>query len=976
MVDFNNIETINLGLDSITVAKTVVCDIENILSYVTKNNLNIILQNIRSINCNINNFITLILRSKIDWDVMVLTECWLPSSKFIPEIDGFNFISTLVNRTQNEGVVIYFNKYLDVSFEEPQTSDANCLLLKLSSETCILGIYRSPSKVDTTNFTNSIDLLLSKLNSYRNVILCGDININIAEDTEDRRSNDYLNVLASHGLLPGHVLPTRGPTCLDHMMLRTRLDATCFIVQSSITDHECVALSIVQHTKLNYLNKPTTRIDYDALDIAILNIDFKLIHNCSDVDMATDLLINLLVSAIKDNSKLVEIPKRKIIHKPWITKGLLRCMRNRDNLHKKIKKDPENEVLKTTFRRYRNFCNALLKKAKRNFEKKEIENVRDNKKKLWEVIRNISGQKRPIDHSSSLLIPGKQDMCINEVNHYFSEIGRKLAEDQVNTDQNSEPCSEPDSHIHSLVLLPTDELEVFNLIMGLKSKCAVGQDQISGHLIKRYAHLLSSPITHICNLSFSHGNFPNAFKVALIKPIYKGGERDRVENFRPISILPTLSKILERLMNKRLTFYLESNNLLSPSQFGFRSQKSTNDAVQELTNAVITNLDKRRKCLVVFLDLAKAFDTVSIPILLRKLETSGIRGLPLKLFSDYLTGRKQRVKIGHLISNEQPVSYGVPQGSILGPSLFLIYINSLCNMKLENGRIITFADDTALLFEGNSWVDTFKNAQNGVTRVCTWLKSNVLTLNTAKTNYIAFALRSNLLPPASLSITAHNCSSSTASCTCNALQRTDNTKYLGIYIDQTLTFKRHIGTLVARTRKLIYVFRELKHVADRNTIKTVYMALCESIIGYCITSWGGAAKTHLIEIERAQRAVLKVGAGFRFQFPTTQLFREWDVLSVRQYFLLQIILYKHSHLTYDRLLVKDKRRKGSVCPALNFRTSLSHNFVCFLGPYIYNKANTMLSIYPLPRAKCKAVVVNWLKTLTYQETENLLSTQS
>lgn len=358
-----------------------------------------------------------------------------------------------------------------------------------------------------------------------------------------------------------------------------------------------------------------------------------------------------------------------------------------------------------------------------------------------------------------------------------------------------------------------------------------------------------------------------------------------------------------------------------------------------------------------------------------KLELSGVRGIPLKLFSDYLTNRTQRVKIGEIVSTEEPVTYGVPQGSILGPSLFLIYINGLCNLSLDKGKVFTFADDSALLFNGDSWNDVFELAQKGVNRVCSWLKVNALTLNATKTTYMVFAQRSTFLPPTSLEIKIHKCNWTTVTnvdCTCAPLLRTDTTKYLGVIIDRTLSFKNHISALVKRLRKLMYIFKTLRNVANRNVIKMVYLALCQPIFGYCITAWGGSGKTQLLELERAQRAVLKVGAGLPFRFPTTDLYTTWDVLTVRQYFLLQTVLLKHSQINYDQEIVKDRRRKGKVCSSLNFRTKQPNRFFIFLGSYIYNLVNAKLSIYSLPRAKCKTAVTNWLKSLTYTESENLL----
>lgn len=240
------------------------------------------------------------------------------------------------------------------------------------------------------------------------------------------------------------------------------------------------------------------------------------------------------------------------------------------------------------------------------------------------------------------------------------------------------------------------------------------------------------------------------------------------------------------------------------------------------------------------------------------------------------------------------------------------------------------------------------------------------------TKYIAFAHRSNLLPAPSYTITAHSCTSGSSSCTCSILSRTESLKYLGVTIDQSLSFNHHIAILVTRLRKLIFIFKTLKHISDRRLIKLVYFALCQSIIDYCITSWGGAAKSHLILLERAQRAILKVSLGLPYRFPTTDLYRQWNVLSVRQSFLLQITLKQHSHLSYDPEKLKGKRRKGTVCRSTGYHTSLSHHFYCFLGPYIYNSLNKILQIYPVSKYRCKLLVSNYLKTMNYEQTENML----
>lgn len=971
-----NIQTLNSELDLVQVATHVVCDIDSARDHIVDSNLslNIISQNIRSISCNMNNFLTLLDRSQICWDVIVLSECWLISAKNIPPLDNYCYATTSRHNTQNEGVVIYYKKNLCATYEEPEFTDANCLLLKINNDTCIISVYRPPSQQNINGFITSLDLLLSNLNSYKNIVLCGDVNIDICPNTSDLRSHEYLNLLATHSILPGHTIPTHGRTCLDHAMIKTKLNAICIVFETSITDHESVAVSI---RKMNHIYVPLVkklRIDFEGMDRTLLNSKFDHILNCKDANAAAKLLTDLLSSAIRDNSKSIKTPNRKRISKPWITSGLLRCMRHRDNLHRKLKKNPRNDELKLIYKRYRNYCNFMLKKAKRNYDRQEIENSKDNPKRVWEVIKTIYGSNRQIDHSPNLLLSDNRKQSLNAVNTFFSNIGKKLAEGIQKQHHNPlrQSYDTPLTPINSLLMQPPDESEVSNIIQLLKENTAEGVDQISAKIIKRYIHILTTPITHICNLAFSTGVFPTVFKLALIKPIHKGGDSDCVNNYRPISILPTMSKILERLINRPLVNFLESNNLISPNQYGFRRGKSTNDAVLELTHSVMTTLEERNKCLTIFLDIAKAFDTVPIPRLLAKLDRLGVRGLPLKLLGDYLNGRKQRVKIGDRVSDELCTEYGVPQGSIVSPTLFLAYINDLCQLRLHGGRIITFADDTALCFSGNSWDEVFLNAQAGFETVNKWLQSNMMSLNVAKTKYITFSLKSNLLPSPSFVLTAHNCNSPNSACNCPTLQRTDHIKYLGVIIDQLLTFKPHLVALVSRLRKLIYIFRSLRHVADRRVIKMVYYALCQALFTYCITTWGGAAKTHLLEVERAQRAILKVAGGFPYRYPTVQLYRNWSVLTIRQTFVLHIILKQHSLLTYDPFLLNDKRRKDKVCPLKKFNTSTSLKFFCFLGPFLYNNINKSLNIYPLHKQNCKLKVTNYLKTLSYDETENLL----
>lgn len=869
--------------------------------------------------------------------------------------------------------MIYCNSNIHYLIEEPEIFEANCLAVKFDNNTIALAIYRPPRYKNVNIFIESLHKLLSKYSCLQNIWVLGDINIDICENNSDPNASTYLNMLAYHGILPANILPTHGKTCLDHVLIKTKLLASSLVLQTSLTDHYTVALYVASKPRYKPPNTNTTRrVDYARFSEDLSAVDFSHIYGLDDVDAATNYFIKTLETLVIRNSKEIKTSNRKKILKPWVTPGVLRCLKNRDKLHKKLKTDPDNVTLQITYKRYRLFCCNILKKLKREFETSQLQNANNNNKKLWKVIKEITHTEKPKVTPTELIDPKDPLKSINNVNNYFAEIGKSLAEKLRPTNDHS-PSITLKSCPNSFVLLPVDEHEIDKLISNLKSDCAVGLDMISANLVKDNKNHLVKPITYICNLAFSTGVFPTVFKKSKIVPIHKSGTRDCVGNYRPISILPTLSKILERAINKRFVKYLEDNNLLSSSQFGFRAKKSTSEAVQDLVNFVVTNLDKKEKVIVIFLDLAKAFDTVSIPILLTKLESLGIRDIQLKLFESYLTGRTQCVQIANQSSEEAKVQYGVPQGSILGPSLFLAYINDLCQLDLDMAKIITFADDTALLFKGNTWKEAFYNAQRGFNVVTNWLKDNILTLNVGKTKFITFSLRNIETDVANHNIISHNCAVyDNTNCLCPKLERTNVIKYLGVLIDSKLSFQQHVELVSARTRKLIYIFKNLRQVAKKELIRSVYLALGQSQISYCISVWGGTTKTLMLKAERAQRAILKVSLFLPFFHPTIDVYRKSGVLTVRQLFILDTISKQHSTLNYDPKLAENRRRKDIVCNKTTFKTSFAQRFFCYQGCNLYNKANRILSIYALPKTKCKAVVRDWLQNLSYDATEKLL----
>lgn len=975
----NNILELYNNIDSVSVSDAHVCDPEDCLKFISnsKRHLKLIVQNIRSAAKNLEEFQIFISRLGIEPEVIVLTECWTSKLVTLPHIDNYTAHHTINNLLQNDGVIVYMKNNLNTVCYEPNFAEGNCLVTIINNSIVIVSIYRSPSYNNTEVFLQSLDNVLQKLQKYKNILVVGDMNINIVENSTDRRAADYIELMASHGLLASHNFPTRQMSCLDHIFLKTTQNALSLVVKNSITDHYSLVVALKgQNYKKN--TNTVAKQDYDKIKDEIATVDFGKIldSNCSNT--ATNLLIDTIQQIVKKHTKIIKFNKKKIPIKPWVTPGILRCLRHRDSLHAKLRASPTDMTLVVVYKRYRNHCTNILKKLKIAYEKNELEKAGKDTKKTWEVIGNITNHKKkkvlPQD-----LVQGSQDpiAATENVNIFFANVGKQLAE-KFKSDHDTmdiDYSTESSKRCNSFALIETDEQEVETIIKSLKTECSIGWDDISTQVIKQNMKHLIAPITHICNLSFKTAVFPKALKKSVILPIYKNGDKSSVTNYRPISILPVLSKILERLMNNRLVKYLEKYDLLASNQYGFRRGRSTSDAVSNLNDYIVKALDQGEKCLAIFLDLSKAFDTVSVPLLLQKLERLGVRDKQLKLFESYLGERYQCVKIGNYTSSDQPVSYGVPQGSILGPTLFLTYINDICQTRIDNGKVITFADDTALIFKGKSWVEVFKDAQTGFDKVSDALAKNLLTINPQKTKYLKFSLSKRTLPDSTLQLLSHdfNCSYKTMqSCQCTVLECCQEIKYLGIIIDSKLSYRPHINQLVTRVRKLIAVFKNIRHAATAQHLTMIYYALCYSLLTYCITVWGGACKTHLLPLERAQRAVLKVGHNKPFRYSTFQLYKDWQVLTVRQIFIYHTFILQHRKTPYDAPMQSHKRRKGKV-DISTVRTSFAQKHNLFLSAYIYNKINNINPMFHLRTAECKNKIKTLLFKLNYTKTEDILN---
>ena len=359
----------------------------------------------------------------------------------------------------------------------------------------------------------------------------------------------------------------------------------------------------------------------------------------------------------------------------------------------------------------------------------------------------------------------------NYVNHFFANIGPKLAGKFINERKYSD-SSLPEFELSDIY---TDFEEVHDICKEINTAKYSAIDLLSSKILKDAFLVLTVRLVYLFNLSLSSHIFPPKWKQATVIPLYKGGSRSEVGNYQPISLLPLPGKLLERVVHNKLSSYLETNNLLCDEQNG-----STVKSIVNLTDALLSAINNNETCLAVFIDLKKAFDTVDHQILIKKLSNLGVGGDVLLWVSNYLHDRSQKTIANHILSSPLPVSCGVPQGSILGPLFFVAYINDVYKF-LNTPNLGLYADDTVIFLHSTDRLVAQEELQSKLNLFANWCEINVLTINTQKTKYMAIGTRSKVKKAKNSHLAINDV----------PIQQVPSYKYLGFTLDSVLSYSNH-----------------------------------------------------------------------------------------------------------------------------------------------------------------------------------------
>ena len=440
---------------------------------------------------------------------------------------------------------------------------------------------------------------------------------------------------------------------------------------------------------------------------------------------------------------------------------------------------------------------------------------------MWKTLKSVLPSKKNYSSSS--------EIDPEVFNNYFSTIGERLTS---NFGQLELPNFEVNSELPGLSFVVINSNDILKELLKLPLKPKMGFVNFENKLLRISSPLIAPLLAHIFNLSLCSGIIPDDFKKSCITPIYKGsGSRSEPSNYRPISAVITIAEILEKFIKAQIVSYFTAYNLFTPSQTAYLKHHSTQTALHKLIDNCLTNIDQGYVNILTMLDLSKGFDILNRDILTYKLSKYAVSGNELSWFKSYLHNRKQYVFQNGNNSRTTSVSMGVPQGTVLGPILFLIYTNDFPSV-FKNGFIITYADDTSIGCIGKTSNDLETTMNKSLALANSWLFSNRLLINIKKSNFIIIGTRHNVANIDNITLRIDD----------QTLQQCSSTKLLGIHIDQNLTFHDHMHYLITKISNKIALIHRLRQFLPLTALNTIYLTLIQSQIDYCITVWGPSLK--------------------------------------------------------------------------------------------------------------------------------------
>jgi Reverse transcriptase (RNA-dependent DNA polymerase) len=865
----------------------------------------------------------------------------------------FSRYECLRENSKGGGVLVFVHNDLEVTNVSKQSESFEKLKLLISKgreKTRIIAYYRAPQHDSIAPFLDDLEKELEASNLQ--TIIAGDMNINahvlsartsLVEPT--CQSTSYESILKSYNYKVLNNLPTRPDSGknIDHIITNTKEKSPTFCLtiemDPSLTDHSIVLATIGKPEAKRHTNSYTERssINLKKLSENFPNIE-EAISALEDPNDITDLIYSSLHQAI---AKSTQIRRFKIKHEEnileWTSSNTLSLIEEKNKLLNKRRKKPNSETIHAKLKT----ISAKLLNSKKNDMKIAINNklTTKNPRKLWQNINSITGRKRKKKAPTRLITTDgtitEPTTLANTFNNFFATCAADLLNKENFSEQTSPLITE--SNINTMALLHPSHDEVQRAIEQLNNNAAPGHDGITARVLKCLKHEITPLMTHLTKKIFDKGIYPKAFKLAVVTPIHKNGSEFNVDNYRPISVLPILNKVVERLIHSQLTNFVDKRHkLLYTHQFGFRSNCGTDNAAIELANIILKEVDRNKRVSVVFMDLKKAFDIVDHKILSKVLDSQGIRGKALNLIENYLSDREQIVKVGDQKSTKRKITTGVVQGSCLGPLLYLLFFNAIGSLKLK-GKLFLFADDAALVnIHDSTDEEALRTMSADMKTILEFLSSRRIIINQSKTNFMFFGTKNERKRfPHQLQITKNI-----------SIQRATSARYLGLIIDEELKWKQHVSHLNSKLSATGGMLWKLR-ILPKKTKKLLYDALFHSALSFMCQIWGTASYNTLNTTQATQNRTLRNVYEIPKETSRIHMYMN-DVgthLPVRGIATLNTLVHTYkivNHITHSNIQLKEtstrrkSKRRANELTYSHANTTKGELAFEHLGPRLFN----------------------------------------
>ena len=860
--------------------------------------------NIRSCRKNFPLFLAFLGQLVYSFSLIVLTETWL-----IKDIDlGFDLKNykqlNLYRSSHGGGIKALYRDDFKTELLENFTYINNVMevltfwLIKGNIKLLICCIYKPPN-TNPNLFNEILHEFLSNLPRSAEIILLGDLNVNLYNPM----SLPYINLFISNMLsLNFHpVIKHASKLNLDNNITHFSLIDHIWCNFYSGSNHQSYVIHypLTDHFPVSYLfnrNIVSTPIikkfrlmndERNGQFIAMVNnTDFTNIFSVNNPSDAFDkfykIIMKIFNTCFPVKTKIIRHNKIKV---PWMTKKLKMCIRKKFKLYCLMRR---GLITRHSFRTYKKTLNWVSKKIRTQYYFKKFHLCKSNIKKTWS---NINEVMQRVKNNSILKIVDTEgqeysgNQLPNLFNNYFTNVVQTLISNLpqgINYDYfNRIPVNRD-----SCFFYPASDSECSNIIKIMGNKGNVMND-ISFKYIKLIADKVVPVITHIYNLCLEQGIYPHSMKIARVIPLFKSGSRQSLNNYRPISTLICFNKIFERLTFNRMSNFINYYRLLSNYQFGFRANYSTGFAVFSLLSDYFMTFNKKLYTVALYLDLSKAFDSVNRDILLHKLNCFGFRGLTNDFIKSYLSNRKQFTDINGVKSSIGDINLGVPQGSVLGPLLFNVYINDLTNIDSECKKLL-FADDGVFYVTDSCFEGCIDKLIVMISKISEWLNFNKLVANTGKTKIMLIST----LPVVDLPEIYFNGS---------VIEWITNFKYLGVNIDNKLTFSVHASYVCRNLSRLQGIMYSLSKFLPKQVLMLIFRTLVVPAITYNIYIWGNTFDVHLNPIKVKLNNILRIISNVRYyngipDIPLSRMYVDLNILKFNDLYKLYLLKFLHKIL--------------------------------------------------------------------------------